>query len=186
MNQAGPVMSSNSINFDFQQQQQQQQQQMQKLNQIQKAQFLQQQQQQQMMQMKKQQMDNNPVLSQFMAQQQQRAQAQSQFRSQFQQQQQPMNFQSMMQGRAEKNEDLCKCFSAFFLFLNIFNINFLITVDNRNILNNGGCLSPTSNQLAKWFSPELLADASAGKLLPSLNVGQMMSLEELEKCMQNS
>ena len=59
-------------------------------------------------------------------------------------------------------------------------------MDSRNILNNGGCLSPTSNQLAKWFSPELLADASAGKLLPSLNVGQMMSLEELEKCMQNS
>ncbi|XP_070503430.1 myb-like protein I isoform X2 [Chironomus tepperi] len=167
MNQAGQVMSSNSINFDFQQQQQQQQQ-MQKLNQIQKAQFLQQQQQQQMMQMKKQQMDNNPVLSQFMAQQQQRAQAQSQFRSQYQQQQQqqqPMNFQSMIQGRSDKNEDL---------------------LDNRNILNNGGCLSPTSNQLAKWFSPELLADASAGKLLPSLNVGQMMSLEELEKCMQNS
>jgi translation initiation factor 4E transporter len=160
MNQAGPVMPSNSINYDFQQPQQQQQ--MQKLNQIQKAQFLQ---QQQMMQMKKQQMDNNPVLSQFMAQQQQRAQAQSQFRSQYQQQQQPMNFQSMMQGRADKNEDL---------------------LDNRNILNNGGCLSPTSNQLAKWFSPELLADASAGKLLPSLNVGQMMSLEELEKCMQNS
>lgn len=107
MNQAGPVMSSSSMNFDFQQQQQQQ---IQKLNQIQKAQYLQQQQQQQMMQMKKQQMDNNPVLSQFMAQQQQRAQAQSQFRSQFQQQQQqqPINFQSMMQGRADKNEDLCK------------------------------------------------------------------------------
>lgn len=52
-------------------------------------------------------------------------------------------------------------------------------------MNNGGCLSPTSNQLAKWFSPELLADASAGKLLPSLS-GQMLSLEELEKCMQNS
>jgi eukaryotic translation initiation factor 4E transporter len=58
-------------------------------------------------------------------------------------------------------------------------------VENRNMMNNGGCLSPTSNQLAKWFSPELLAD---GKLLPSLNNlgGQMLSLEELEKCMQNS
>jgi translation initiation factor 4E transporter len=51
------------------------------------------------------------------------------------------------------------------------------------MMNNGGCLSPTSNQLAKWFSPELLADASAGKLLPSMNNvgGQMLSLEELEK-----
>lgn len=61
-------------------------------------------------------------------------------------------------------------------------------MENRNLMNNGGCLSPTSNQLAKWFSPELLADASAGKFnqLPTLNVGQMLSLEELEKCMQNS
>ncbi|KAG5673640.1 hypothetical protein PVAND_003669 [Polypedilum vanderplanki] len=152
-NSIGNMMPS--MNFDFQQQQQ-----MQKMNQMQKAQFLQ---QQQMIQMKKQQMDNNPVLSQFMAQQQQRAQ--SQFRTQFQQQQ-PISFPpSMMQGRSSDKSD---------------------EMENRNMVNNGGCLSPTSNQLAKWFSPELLADASAGKLLPSLNVGQMMSLEELEKCMQNS
>lgn len=55
------------------------------------------------------------------------------------------------------------------------------------MINNGG-LSPTSNQLAKWFSPELLADASAGKL-PSTKMnggGQMMSLEEFEKCIQNN
>lgn len=57
--------------------------------------------------------------------------------------------------------------------------------DNRNVLNNGGCLSPTSNQLAKWFSPQLLEDASAGKL-PQMNVNQMLSLEEFEKCIQNT
>lgn len=65
-----------------------------------------------------------------------------------------------------------------------FNTKMLFSVENRNMVNNGGCLSPTSNQLAKWFSPELLADASAGKL-PSMN-GQMLSLEEFEKCIQNS
>ncbi|XP_055594609.1 putative uncharacterized protein DDB_G0271606 [Uranotaenia lowii] len=48
-----------------------------------------------------------------------------------------------------------------------------------------GGLSPTSNQLARWFSPELLAQASAGKL-PSLGVGQGMSLEEFERNMQHS
>lgn len=46
-----------------------------------------------------------------------------------------------------------------------------------------GNLSPTSNQLARWFSPELLAQASAGKL-PSLNSGQALSLEEFERTMQ--
>ncbi|XP_065084742.1 homeobox protein cut-like isoform X2 [Ochlerotatus camptorhynchus] len=51
--------------------------------------------------------------------------------------------------------------------------------------NRDGGLSPTSNQLARWFSPELLAQASAGKL-PSLNVGQAMSLEEFERNMQHS
>lgn len=86
-------------NFDFQQQQ--------KMN-IQKAQFLQ-------MQMKKQQMDN-PVLSQFMAQQQRAVQAQSQFR-QFPQQQQQMNFPMMQSGRPDKPEEqselitiVCKSF----------------------------------------------------------------------------
>uniref|UniRef100_A0A8D8ABJ2 Nuclear transcription factor Y subunit gamma n=1 Tax=Culex pipiens TaxID=7175 RepID=A0A8D8ABJ2_CULPI len=55
------------------------------------------------------------------------------------------------------------------------------------IINYGrdGGLSPTSNQLARWFSPELLAQASAGKL-PSLNIGQAMSLEEFERNMQHS
>lgn len=51
--------------------------------------------------------------------------------------------------------------------------------------NRDGGLSPTSNQLARWFSPELLAQASAGKL-PSLNIGQAMSLEEFERNMQHS
>lgn len=42
-------------------------------------------------------------------------------------------------------------------------------------------LSPTSNQLARWFSPELLAQANAGKL-PSVNMAQnVLSLEELER-----
>ena len=62
---------------------------------------------------------------------------------------------------------------------------FSLIADNRNVLNNGGCLSPTSNQLAKWFSPQLLEDASAGKL-PQMNVNQMLSLEEFEKCIQNT
>lgn len=49
----------------------------------------------------------------------------------------------------------------------------------------GPALSPTSNQLARWFSPELLAKASAGKL-PSVNMApNVMSLEELER-MQHS
>lgn len=86
-------------NFDFQQQQ--------KMQNIQKAQFLQ-------MQMKKQQMDN-PVLSQFMAQQQQRAvQAQSQFR-QFPQQQ--MNFSMMQSGRTDKPEEQSKTFFTLNFFI---------------------------------------------------------------------
>lgn len=51
--------------------------------------------------------------------------------------------------------------------------------------NRDGALSPTSNQLARWFSPELLAQASAGKL-PSLNIGQALSLEEFERNIQHS
>lgn len=47
------------------------------------------------------------------------------------------------------------------------------------------CLSPTSNQLAQWFSPELLAQASAGKL-PLLNASQTVSLEEFERNIQHS
>lgn len=46
-------------------------------------------------------------------------------------------------------------------------------------------LSPTSNQLAQWFSPELLAQASAGKL-PLLDVGKALSLEEFERNMHSS
>ncbi|KAL0129049.1 hypothetical protein PUN28_004031 [Cardiocondyla obscurior] len=45
---------------------------------------------------------------------------------------------------------------------------------------NGGDLSPTSNQLARWFSPELLAQARAGKL-PELAQTNVLSLEELER-----
>ncbi|KAF5292641.1 hypothetical protein FQR65_LT11193 [Abscondita terminalis] len=49
---------------------------------------------------------------------------------------------------------------------------------------NGGDLSPTSNQLARWFSPELLERARAGKVpnLPSTATAQhAISLEELER-----
>lgn len=45
---------------------------------------------------------------------------------------------------------------------------------------NGGDLSHTSNQLARWFSPELLAQARAGKL-PELVQTNVLSLEELER-----
>ncbi|XP_023289580.1 eukaryotic translation initiation factor 4E transporter isoform X3 [Orussus abietinus] len=45
---------------------------------------------------------------------------------------------------------------------------------------NGGDLSPTSNQLARWFSPELLAQARAGKL-PDLGHSNVLSLEDLER-----
>ncbi|XP_011305362.1 eukaryotic translation initiation factor 4E transporter isoform X3 [Fopius arisanus] len=50
---------------------------------------------------------------------------------------------------------------------------------------NGGSLSPTSNQLARWFSPELLAKARAGKL-PELGQTNVLSLEELERLQQAS
>lgn len=53
---------------------------------------------------------------------------------------------------------------------------------NDNMNNNAGCLSPTSNQLAKWFST---FDTSSGKM-PPLNVGQVLSLEEFEKGIQNT
>lgn len=45
-------------------------------------------------------------------------------------------------------------------------------------------LSPTSNQLARWFSPDLLERARNGKLpnLPSASLTQhALSLEELER-----
>ncbi|XP_069683292.1 eukaryotic translation initiation factor 4E transporter-like isoform X2 [Periplaneta americana] len=49
--------------------------------------------------------------------------------------------------------------------------------------------SPTSNQLARWFSPELLAQARAGQLPdmpPILSTQNMLSLEELERLQQAS
>ncbi|KAM7341280.1 eIF4E-Transporter [Cochliomyia hominivorax] len=58
------------------------------------------------------------------------------------------------------------------------------SVANLNYQRDGG-LSPTSNQLAQWFSPELLAQASAGKL-PLLNMNQALSLEEFERSIQHS
>lgn len=53
------------------------------------------------------------------------------------------------------------------------------------INSNGGDLSPTSNQLARWFSPELLAQARAGKL-PDIGQTNVVSLEELERLQQAS
>lgn len=47
--------------------------------------------------------------------------------------------------------------------------------------------SPTSNQLAQWFSPELLAQAKAGQLagMPAISTMQnMLSLEDLERLQQ--
>lgn len=52
-----------------------------------------------------------------------------------------------------------------------------------------GDLSPTSDQLARWFSPELLAQARAGKLpdMPPTGIAQnALSLEELERIQQNT
>lgn len=54
-----------------------------------------------------------------------------------------------------------------------------------SFLSRDGGMSPTSNQLARWFSPELLAKAQAGKL-PSLNQPQAMSLEEFERTISNN
>lgn len=44
--------------------------------------------------------------------------------------------------------------------------------------------SPVSNQLARWFSPELLAQARAGRLpnMPAMSQNiNMLSVEDLEK-----
>lgn len=59
---------------------------------------------------------------------------------------------------------------------------------SNNLAGRDGALSPTSNQLARWFSPELLAQASAGKLpsISTLGIGQALSLEEFERNMQHS
>lgn len=54
---------------------------------------------------------------------------------------------------------------------------------------NDGELSPTSDQLARWFSPELLAQARAGKLpdMPPASIAQnALSLEELERIQQST
>lgn len=45
----------------------------------------------------------------------------------------------------------------------------------------GGELSPTSNQLARWFTPELLAQARAGKLPELGQTNSILSVEELER-----
>lgn len=50
----------------------------------------------------------------------------------------------------------------------------------------GGELSPTSNQLARWFSPTLLEKARAGKLPNMPGTGgalpqHALSLEEIER-----
>lgn len=50
-----------------------------------------------------------------------------------------------------------------------------------------GSSSPVSNQLARWFSPELLAQARAGKLpdMPPISPTQnMLSVEEIERLQQ--
>jgi len=44
--------------------------------------------------------------------------------------------------------------------------------------------SPVSNQLARWFSPELLAQARAGRLpnMPAMTQNvNMLSVEDIEK-----
>ncbi|XP_033168354.1 protein cup isoform X1 [Drosophila mauritiana] len=67
--------------------------------------------------------------------------------------------------------------------------------DSGNVIKTNSLTSPSyqrderisspTNQLAQWFSPELLARASAGKL-PLLNVNQALSLEEFERSIQHS
>ncbi|XP_043657455.1 eukaryotic translation initiation factor 4E transporter [Drosophila teissieri] len=67
--------------------------------------------------------------------------------------------------------------------------------DSGNVIQTNSLTSPSyqrddrisspTNQLSQWFSPELLAKASAGKL-PLLNVNQALSLEEFERSIQHS
>lgn len=48
----------------------------------------------------------------------------------------------------------------------------------------GRVQSPVSNQLARWFSPELLAQARAGRLpnMPAMTQNvNMLSVEDIEK-----
>ncbi|GBP35448.1 hypothetical protein EVAR_94900_1 [Eumeta japonica] len=59
----------------------------------------------------------------------------------------------------------------------------LIHTHQRNVNDHSGVALGSvgaDNQLARWFSPELLAQASAGKL-PSVHVPNALSLEELER-----
>ncbi|XP_063833298.1 proline-rich protein 12 [Ostrinia nubilalis] len=57
----------------------------------------------------------------------------------------------------------------------------LLVQSHQNRLNEmGGGSGGGDNQLARWFSPELLARASAGKL-PSVHVPNALSLEDLER-----
>lgn len=51
---------------------------------------------------------------------------------------------------------------------------------NFGELGGGGGTGGGDNQLARWFSPELLARASAGKL-PSVHVPNALCLEDLER-----
>lgn len=55
--------------------------------------------------------------------------------------------------------------------------------DNKKDKADGGS-SPPFNQLAKWFSPELLAKASA-EMLPPIKEGKILKLEEFEKRIRN-
>lgn len=60
----------------------------------------------------------------------------------------------------------------------------MVVSEGRLQQSGGGDLSPTSNQLARWFSPELLERARAGKVpnLPNATVAaHAISLEEIER-----
>lgn len=56
----------------------------------------------------------------------------------------------------------------------------LVQSHQRSMNEMGGGSGGGDNQLARWFSPELLARASAGKL-PSVHVPNALSLEDLER-----
>lgn len=64
---------------------------------------------------------------------------------------------------------------------------FLILENKEKNINckNYKSLFSQNNKLTQWFSPELLAQASAGKL-PLLNINEAVSLEEFERRIQHS
>ena len=64
-------------------------------------------------------------------------------------------------------------------------INEGVIGDRGIIINFGRDGSTTRNQLTCWFSAELLAQANVG-IIPLLNSGQSLSLEEFECSMQHS